>query len=74
LVGNDPPTLVLNELDGFIEIVGRGVGVVHRVDVAADVHGHDVGAFGGEPNGMGAALPSRRAGDERHPSVVSSHS
>lgn len=47
LVSDDLSAFVLDELDGFVELVRSGVGVVHRVDVAADVHRDDVSAFGG---------------------------
>ena len=38
-----------------------------RLDLRADVGDDDVGAFLREPDGMGAALPSRSAGDEGDP-------
>ncbi len=66
LVRHDPAVAVLDEPHRLPQVLRCRHGIRHRVDLRADVQGDDVGALFGEPDGMGAALPTRRSGDERH--------
>jgi hypothetical protein len=64
LRGEDSVVERLDLLGRLGEIVRGGHGVRHGADLLADVDGDDVGALLGEPDGMAAALPACRAGDE----------
>jgi hypothetical protein len=56
----------LHQPRGFGEILGSRRVVAHTGrQLSRDVHGDDVGALVGHPDGMGAALAARRSGDER---------
>ena len=64
LAGDDAPAQLLDRSLGLGEVLGRGEGVVVRVDLTADVDGDDVRPLLRHPDGVGPALPPRRPGDE----------
>jgi len=65
LAGNDPALFCLDQLDRLLEVGRRGVRVVDRRDVGANVHCDDVGACSADPGqrfehgGALARAPSR---------------
>ena len=64
LAGNDLAARRLDLLDGLLEILERGVGVVHAGDGGTDVNGDDVGPLLRQPYRMAPALAARHPGDE----------
>jgi len=61
---DDPPVQLLHQAAGLGQVRRGGQRIGHRVDVRAQVDGHDVGALGGEPYRVRAALAAARAGDQ----------
>ena len=64
LGGDDAPAGLLDEGGRLLEVLRRGHRVADGVDVLAQVHRDDVGAFFGQPDRVAAALPARCPGDE----------
>jgi hypothetical protein len=54
----------LHQPRGFFEIGFGRQWVGDRVDIGANIDGDDVGALLGQRDGVAAALPARRAGDD----------
>jgi hypothetical protein len=59
-----PPAGLGDQRGGAVKVGRRAVWDHHGVDPAAHVERHNVGALLGEPHGLRAPDPSRRAGDQ----------
>src|SRR5437588_8222214 len=67
LGGVDAAVVSLDQVGGFSQILRRGGGdQIHGVDLLADVHRDDVGAFLRQPHRVRTALTTGRTGDERN--------
>ena len=64
LAGNDATIELLDRALGLVQILGRGQGIVVRLDLTTDVDGDDVGTLLGHAYGMGSALSTCRPRDE----------
>ena len=64
LLGHDAPTGLLDEVHGLVEILRCRHRIGDAVDLVAQVERDDVGAFLGEPDGVGTPLTAGRARDE----------
>ena len=71
LARQDPATLVLDQRDGFRQVVGGRAGIVGGVELRAGVDGDDVGAFAGQLDGVCPPHSTGDTGDEGDASVFS---